>query len=137
MLRLVIPTRAVQNIFTSTLARGGSNFIVKRSKYTLPDLPYDYNVNTFFSLKFFLYTISEIYPIWMKIKKIFLIFSFQALEPTISAEIMQIHHTKHHQAYVNGLNQAEEKLQEAFKENDVTAQIALQSALKFNGGGKD
>jgi len=50
---------------------------------------------------------------------------------------MQIHHTKHHQAYVNGLNQAEEKLQEAFKENDVTAQIALQSALKFNGGGKD
>ena len=49
---------------------------------------------------------------------------------------MQLHHGKHHQAYVNGLNQAEEKLEQAFREKDVTTQIALQSALKFNGGGK-
>lgn len=48
---------------------------------------------------------------------------------------MKLHHSKHHQAYVNGFNLAEEKLQSAFKANDLTQQIALQGALKFNGGG--
>jgi len=40
-------------------------------------------------------------------------YDYNALEPVISAEIMQIHHQKHHQAYVNMLNQAEEKFLEA------------------------
>lgn len=35
------------------------------------------------------------------------------MEPIVSAEIMKIHHGKHHAAYVNGLNQAEEKVKEA------------------------
>jgi Fe-Mn family superoxide dismutase len=48
---------------------------------------------------------------------------------------MKLHHSKHHQAYVNGFNAAEEKLQGAFKANDLTQQLALQGALKFNGGG--
>ena len=56
----------------------------------------------------------------------------QALEPYISQEIMTLHHTKHHQTYVNGLNAAEE----AYSATDSTKkQISLQSALKFNGGG--
>jgi len=45
---------------------------------------------------------------------------------------MQLHHTKHHQTYVNGLNAAEESYAVA---DSVTKKIALQSALKFNGGG--
>lgn len=46
---------------------------------------------------------------------------------------MTLHHTKHHQTYVNGLNAAEE----AYANTDSTAKkISLQSALKFNGGGK-
>ncbi len=49
---------------------------------------------------------------------------------------MRVHYEKHHQTYVNGLNQAEEKFEQALKEKDVTSQIALQPALKFNGGGK-
>lgn len=53
----------------------------------------------------------------------------------ISAEIMQIHHSKHHATYVNNLNVAEEKLAEAKAKNDVSAIIALAPALKFNGGG--
>lgn len=46
---------------------------------------------------------------------------------------MKLHHTKHHQAYVNGLNAAEEAYS---KSSSTKEKIALQSALKFNGGGK-
>ena len=37
---------------------------------------------------------------------------YSALEPVISAEIMELHHAKHHQAYVNGFNAAYEKYKE-------------------------
>jgi len=40
-------------------------------------------------------------------------YDYNALEPVISAEILQVHHGKHHAAYVNNLNIAEEKLAEA------------------------
>lgn len=59
----------------------------------------------------------------------------QALEPSISKQIMTLHHDKHHATYVNGLNTAEENLQKAQAQDDVKAQINLQPALKFNGGG--
>lgn len=64
-----------------------------------------------------------------------LAYDFNALEPVISAEIMQIHYTKHHQAYVNNLNQSLEKYAEAEKKNDIAAMIGLQQAIRFNGGG--
>nr|CAR82602.1 mitochondrial manganese superoxide dismutase [Xantho poressa] len=62
-------------------------------------------------------------------------YDYGALEPTISAEIMQLHHSKHHQTYVNNLNVAEEKLAEAKAKGDVSTVIALAPAIKFNGGG--
>ena len=40
-------------------------------------------------------------------------YDYNALEPVISAEIMQLHHSKHHQAYINNYNIAEDKLAEA------------------------
>lgn len=40
-------------------------------------------------------------------------YDYSALEPTISGQIMELHHSKHHAAYVNNLNIAEEKLGEA------------------------
>jgi len=64
-----------------------------------------------------------------------LAFDFGALEPVISAEIMQLHYTKHHQAYVTNGNIAMEKLQEAQHKGDVGAVIGLQNAIKFNCGG--
>nr|AXZ78382.1 SOD [Scophthalmus maximus] len=64
-----------------------------------------------------------------------LTYDYGALEPSINAEIMQLHHSKHHATYVNNLNVTEEKYQEALAKGDVTAQVALQPALRFNGGG--
>src|ERR1700722_9570910 len=62
-------------------------------------------------------------------------YDFNALEPVISAEIMQLHYTKHHGAYVNNLNATLEKYRDAEAKNDIAAMIALQQAIKFNGGG--
>ncbi|XP_002160626.2 superoxide dismutase [Mn], mitochondrial-like isoform X1 [Hydra vulgaris] len=62
-------------------------------------------------------------------------YEYNALEPTISGQIMEIHHRKHHQAYVNNLNTAEEQLAEAQHKGDTSKIISLAPALKFNGGG--
>lgn len=62
-------------------------------------------------------------------------YAYNALEPVISAQIMELHHSKHHQTYVNNLNAALKSLVIAAKNNDLPAQIALQPAIKFNGGG--
>jgi len=58
-----------------------------------------------------------------------------ALEPAISAEIMTIHHAKHHNTYVTNLNAALDKYADAEAKRDVAAMVALQGAIKFNGGG--
>ncbi|XP_042859332.1 superoxide dismutase [Mn], mitochondrial-like, partial [Penaeus japonicus] len=62
-------------------------------------------------------------------------YDFNALEPHISGMIMEIHHTKHHQGYINNLIAATKKLVEAEAANDVSAMNALLPAIKFNGGG--
>lgn len=62
-------------------------------------------------------------------------YDFGDLEPTISAEIMNLHYTKHHAAYVNNLNKALEQYAEAELKEDLAAMIALQQAIRFNGGG--
>lgn len=62
-------------------------------------------------------------------------YDYRALEPIICAEIMELHHSKHHATYVNNFNVAEEKLKEAIGKGDVNTQVALTPAIKFNGGG--
>jgi Fe-Mn family superoxide dismutase len=62
-------------------------------------------------------------------------YDFSALEPVISGQIMELHYTKHHNAYVTNLNTALEKYKEAEGKQDVAAMIGLQAAIKFNGGG--
>ncbi|KAJ6500951.1 manganese superoxide dismutase [Mycena sanguinolenta] len=59
-------------------------------------------------------------------------YGYEALEPYISKQIMTLHHTKHHQTYVNALNAAEQSYAKASTPKE---RIALQAALKFNGGG--
>lgn len=62
-------------------------------------------------------------------------YDYGALEPAISGEIMQIHHQKHHQAYITNYNKALEQLDDAIAKGDASTAVKLQSAIKFNGGG--
>jgi len=62
-------------------------------------------------------------------------YDYPALEPAISAKIMETHYTKHHQTYVNNLNIAVEQYAEAEQKADLTKQISLQNSIRFNGGG--
>lgn len=48
---------------------------------------------------------------------------------------MELHHGKHHQAYVTNLNNALGSYAAAVAASDIPGQIALQGAIKFNGGG--
>jgi Fe-Mn family superoxide dismutase len=71
------------------------------TKYTLPDLRYDY----------------------------------AALEPHISGRIMELHHDKHHRAYVTGGNEALQGLAEARAGKDFRKIAALERALAFHVSG--
>ena len=62
-------------------------------------------------------------------------YELNALEPVISAEIMNLHYNKHHQTYVTNLNKAVVDYCKAEEKGDLPTMIALQKAIKFNGGG--
>jgi Fe-Mn family superoxide dismutase len=69
-------------------------------------------------------------------------YAFNALEPYIDAKTMEIHHGKHHAAYVNNLNAALEKapqLQDASLQKLMTdlASVpeAIRTTVRNNGGG--
>ncbi|GAA6004691.1 superoxide dismutase [Rhodotorula paludigena] len=62
-------------------------------------------------------------------------YGYEQLEPAISRQIMELHHSKHHATYVANYNKAFEDIQAAASSSDIKKQIALQAAIKFNGGG--
>jgi Fe-Mn family superoxide dismutase len=62
-------------------------------------------------------------------------YDYGALEPHISAKIMQLHHDKHHKAYVDGANQTLDQLQEAREKNDFARIAGLEHALAFHLSG--
>ena len=64
-----------------------------------------------------------------------LTYDYGSLEPNISGKIMELHHDKHHLAYVNGANTALDLLAEARDKNDLTWVNKLQKDLAFNLAG--
>ena len=69
-------------------------------------------------------------------------YAFDALEPHIDAATMQIHHGKHHQAYVNNLNAALDKHSELHEKSleSILATLNgvpedIRGAVRNNGGG--
>jgi Fe-Mn family superoxide dismutase len=69
-------------------------------------------------------------------------YAFDALEPYIDAQTMQIHHDRHHAAYVNNLNNAlashadwASKSVEEIVRNISSVPEALRTAVRNNGGG--
>ncbi|GAA1612596.1 superoxide dismutase [Leucobacter chromiireducens] len=62
-------------------------------------------------------------------------YDYAALEPHISGKIMQLHHDKHHQAYVTGANTALDQLAEARDSGNLAAVNKLEKDLAFNVGG--
>lgn len=62
-------------------------------------------------------------------------YDYGALEPHISGEIMELHHDKHHAAYVKGANQALEKLEKARGSRDFSTISMLERNLAFHLSG--
>lgn len=72
-------------------------------------------------------------------------YAYNALEPHVDAQTMEIHHTKHHQAYTNGLNTALESLSAELQNMELTKLLSsldkvpenVRGAVNFHGGGYD
>ncbi|MBI3842431.1 MAG: superoxide dismutase [Thaumarchaeota archaeon] len=72
-------------------------------------------------------------------------YAYDALEPHIDARTMEIHHTKHHQAYTNGLNTALETLSSELQNMEISKLLSsldkvpenVRGAVNFHGGGYD
>jgi Fe-Mn family superoxide dismutase len=62
-------------------------------------------------------------------------YDFGALEPHISGEVMELHHSGHHKGYVEKANETLEKLDEARAKQDFTRLSAFEKALAFNLSG--
>ncbi|MEX0895828.1 MAG: superoxide dismutase [Patescibacteria group bacterium] len=69
-------------------------------------------------------------------------YQYDALEPYIDAKTMEIHHTKHHQAYIDKLNAAleghadlqEKSVEELLRDFDAVPET-IQTAVRNHGGG--
>ena len=62
-------------------------------------------------------------------------YGYKDLEPYISEEVLRLHHDKHHKAYVDGANTAQEKIEEARKNNADLDFKSVLKTLSFNVAG--
>ncbi|MDZ4824835.1 MAG: superoxide dismutase [Actinomycetota bacterium] len=62
-------------------------------------------------------------------------YDYAALEPHYSARMLELHHDKHHAAYVKGLNAALDKLKAARDSGEFGAMVGMEKTLAFNLSG--
>ena len=62
-------------------------------------------------------------------------YDYSALEPYYSAQMLELHHDKHHAAYVKALNEVLEQLEGARDSDDFDAITGLEKKLAFNLSG--
>ena len=62
-------------------------------------------------------------------------YDYAALEPHYSAEVVELHHDKHHAAYVKGANDTLEKLAAARDTGEFESIVGLQKTMAFNLSG--
>ena len=62
-------------------------------------------------------------------------YDYSALEPHYSARILELHHDKHHAAYVKGLNDTMDQLAEARDKGDFSSIVGLEKSHAFNLSG--
>lgn len=62
-------------------------------------------------------------------------YDYGALEPAITGEILELHHSKHHAAYVQGANDTLDRLAETRSTGDFSALVGLEKTFAFNLSG--
>ena len=62
-------------------------------------------------------------------------YDYSALEPYYSARMLELHHDKHHKAYVDGVNTTLEKLAGTRESGDLSSIVGLEKTLAFNLSG--
>ncbi len=62
-------------------------------------------------------------------------YDYAALEPHINGEILELHHDKHHAAYVKGANDTLDQLAEARDKGNLGSLVGLEKTLAFNLSG--
>ncbi len=62
-------------------------------------------------------------------------YDYGQLEPHYSGKILELHHDKHHAAYVKGANETVERLEESRSKEDFTTLNGLEKNLAFNVAG--
>lgn len=62
-------------------------------------------------------------------------YDYGALEPAMSGEILELHHSKHHAAYVAGANTTLERIAEIRDREDFAPLVGLEKTLAFNLSG--
>jgi len=60
-------------------------------------------------------------------------YAYDALIPYISAEVLTLHHDKHHAGYVNSANALLDKIADARKSGEVVDFKSISKALSFKG----
>ena len=61
-------------------------------------------------------------------------YNYEDLEPVLSKEVVEIHHSKHHQAYIDNYNRLIPQLQQAIANGETEKIVSLTKDIKFNGG---